>query len=158
MSPKSHPRKLPSLEIAKEQAKRLRHRLRVEEGQVVGHSQALEILSKIYGYRDWNTLHAAIGNRPPTCPVSPGDRVKGRYLSQEFSGEVRGVTHQGAERYELILHFDEPVDVVTFDSFSAFRQRVHCTIQANGKTPRKTSDGRPHLELYFDPEAIQLEE
>ena len=49
----------------------------------------------------------------------------------------------------MTLNFDEPVDVVTFDSFSAFRQRVNCTVDETGRTAAKTSDGRPHLELEW---------
>ena len=49
----------------------------------------------------------------------------------------------------MTLHFDEPVDVVTFDSFSAFRQRVNCTVDETGRTAETTSNGRPHLELEW---------
>ena len=52
-------------------------------------------------------------------------------------------------RYRLTLDLDEPVDVVTFDSFSAFRKRVHCTIDETGRTIEKTSNGRPHVELAW---------
>ena len=51
------------------------------------------------------------------------------------------------DRFRITLHFDEPVDVVTFDSFSAYRQRVTGTIDSTGRTAEKTSDGRPHMEL-----------
>ncbi len=138
---------LPSIEAAKAQAKRLRATL-AADGNPVGHSRSLELLAHQYGYKDWNTLHAAIGNRPPPSPVAIGQRVRGRYLSQPFDGEVIGVLALATPgRFRVTLHFDEPVDVVTFDSFSAYRQRVTCTIDRTGKTAEKTSDGRPHMEL-----------
>ena len=138
---------LPSIEAAKAQAKRLRATL-AADGSPVGHSRSLELLAHQYGYKDWNTLYAAIGNRPPPSPVAVGQRVRGRYLSQPFDGEVIGVLALATPgRFRVTLHFDEPVDVVTFDSFSAYRQRVTCTIDRTGRTAEKTSDGRPHMAL-----------
>lgn len=137
---------LPSLELLKDQAKRLRAKL-AGEGQSLSHAQALEVLAAQHGYRDWNTLYAAAGNRPPACPVQLGQRVEGAYLGQPFAGEVIAARIVSEGRYRLTLAFDEPVDVVTFDSFSAFRSRVNCTIDGAGRTAEKTSDDRPHLVL-----------
>ena len=141
---------LPSLDALKDQAKRLRARF-AAEGETVLHARALELVAAQYGYRDWNTLHAAVGNRPPLDPWMLGSRVRGHYLGQPFDANVLGVQAVGSQpgRYRLTLHFDEPVDVVTFESFSAFRQRVHCTIDGTGRTVEKTSNGRPHLELEW---------
>ncbi len=139
--------RLPSLEDLKDQAKRLRARLE-DDGQPVGHSRSLELVAHQYGYKDWNTLHAAVGNRPPPCPVVLGERVSGQYLGQPFAGEVIGVrTLTAPGRFRVTLAFDDPVDVVTFESFSAFRSRVNCTIDGRGVTPEKTSNGHPHLRL-----------
>lgn len=138
---------LPSLQSLKDQAKRLRARLETD-GTIIGHSKSLELLANQYGYKDWNTLHAAIGNRPPPSPVVLGAEVRGRYLGQSFKGEVIAVAALSApDRFRVTFQFDEPVDVVTFDSFSAFRQRVTCTIDRSGRTAEKTSDGRPHMQL-----------
>lgn len=141
---------LPSLEGLKEQAKRLRNALEAE-GQKTSHSKALELVASQYGFRDWNTLHAAVGNRPPLNPWMLGSKVKGFYLGQPFEAEILGVQAMATQpvRYRLTLHFDEPVDVVTFESFSAFRQRVHCTIDETGRTVEKTSNGRPQVELFW---------
>lgn len=148
MRPLSTP--LPSLDTLKDQAKRLRARF-ADEAQPVSHSRALELIAAQYGFRDWNTLHAAVGNRPPFNPWMLGSRVRGTYLGQPFDAEVIGVqaltTQPG--RYRMTMHFDTPVDVVTFDSFSAFRQRVNCTVDETGRTLEKTSNGRPHLELEW---------
>lgn len=138
---------LPSIEDLKAQARRLRATL-AADGTQVAHSRALELLAHQHGYKDWNTLHAASGNRPRPSPVSVGDRVGGRYLGQPFKGEVIGVQALAApERWRVTLQFDAPVDVVTFASFSAYRRRVTATIDRGGRTAEKTSDGRPHMEL-----------
>lgn len=137
---------LPSLDALKAQAKRLRASL-AESGTPVSHSKSLELLADQYGYRDWNTLHAAVGNRPPAPPVMLGQQVMGTYLKQPFTGEVIGVSEIAGERYRVTFQFDEPVDVVTFDSFSAFRRRVTTVIGRDGKTVERTSDGAPQLQL-----------
>lgn len=139
---------LPSLDALKDQARRLRTRL-AAEGETIGHSRSLELIAAQYGFRDWNTLHAAVGNRPPFNPWMLGSRVKGRYLGQAFEGEILSVQALTAQpgRYRLTMKFDEPVDVVTFESFSAFRQRVTATVDETGRTIEKTSNGLPQLEL-----------
>lgn len=138
---------LPSIGELKSQARRLRNKLEAN-GSPIGHGQSLELLAHQHGYRDWNTLHAAAGNRPPACPVVLGQKVRGHYLGQPFEGEVLGVqAFAHGDRFRVTLLFDEPVDVVTFDSFSSFRKRVSCVIGHDGKTVEKTSNGRPHLSL-----------
>ncbi|SLN76797.1 glyoxalase superfamily protein [Oceanibacterium hippocampi] len=138
---------LPSLEDLKDQARRLRAEL-ARSGQDISHGRALELIASQHGFRDWNTLHARVGNGPPVCPVKPGDRVAGQYLGQDFKGEVVGVQIlAGASRYRIAVHFDEPVDVVTFESFSNFRRRVSCTIDETGRTQERTSNGKPHMVL-----------
>ncbi|MBP1885414.1 glyoxalase superfamily protein [Sinorhizobium mexicanum] len=141
---------LPSLDALKDQARRLRSRL-ASEGEQISHSKSLELVAAQYGYRDWNTLHAAVGNRPRFNPWMLGSRVKGHYLGQAFNAEILSAHAISAEpgRYRLTFKFDEPVDVVTFESFSAFRQRVTATIDETGRTVEKTSNGRPHLELEW---------
>ncbi|WP_455270119.1 glyoxalase superfamily protein [Rhizobium herbae] len=141
---------LPSLDALKDQAKRLRAGL-ATDGQDITHSKSLELLAAQYGFRDWNTLHAVVGNRPPLNPWMLGSRVKGHYLGQPFEATILGVQAVTAQpgRYRLVLDFDEPVDVVTFESFSAFRKRVQCTIDETGRTVEKTSNGRPQVELAW---------
>ncbi len=136
---------LPSIEELKQQARRLRSGL-ADDGDFISHSESLELIARQYGMRDWNTLHAAAGNRQRP-PVAAGDRVKGRYLGQAFDGEVIGVQSLSQGRTRVTIEFDNPVDVVTFDSFSAFRRRISATINTDGKSTEKTSDGAPHLVL-----------
>ena len=141
---------LPSLETLKDQAKRLRNRL-AQEDQTISHSRALELIAAQYGFRDWNTLHAKVGNRPPLNPWMLGARVSGTYLGHPFTAEVISVQalQNRPGYYRLTMKFDEAIDVVTFESFSAFRRRINCTIDETGRSPSKTSDGRPHVELSW---------
>lgn len=138
---------LPSLEQLKDQAKLMRGAL-ANKGGVLSYSEALEIIARQYGYRNWNTLHAACGNRPVNIALKSGDKVRGAYLGQPFSASVIGVqSHASQGRLRVTLHFDAPVDVVKFDSFSSFRQRVTCTLNPNGRTSERTSDGQPQVQL-----------
>ncbi len=134
---------LPSLDAAKAQAKALRTSL-LATGQDITHSQSLELLAKSLGFRDWNTLHAKIGNGPHP-PVALGQLVEGHYLKQPFVAEVLGVTRLSDGRYSVVLDFAEAVDVVTFDSFSNFRRRVTKIVGCDGRSFDRTSDGQPHL-------------
>lgn len=137
----------PSIEALKGQARRLRAKLS-SDGEPITHGKSLELLAHQYGYKDWNTLRAIAGNNPPPCPASLGTRVRGQYLGQAFEGEVIGVQAiTSQDRFRVTLRFDEPVDVVTFGSFSNLRRRVSCVIDSSGKTTEKTSNGRPHMQL-----------
>lgn len=139
---------LPSLDALKDQAKRLRDTLG-RQGTAINHSKALELIAAQYGFRDWNTLMGAIGNRPPVRSYNIGDRVTGHYLGQMFTGTIVAVqTLTSAHgRYRVAFVFDEPVDVITFESWSAYRKRVTCTLDEEGKTVEKTSNGQPHMVL-----------
>jgi hypothetical protein len=139
--------KLPPLDDLKGEAKRLRAS-RAAAGKPVGHSKSLELLAHRYGYRDWNTLHAAVGNQPPPCPVKAGDTVSGTYLGQPFTGTVIDVdVLDQPDTFRVAFDFDEAVDVVTFESFSNLRKRVSCTIDSDGVTSERTFDGQPHMRL-----------
>ena len=141
---------LPSLPVLKDQARRLRVSLEAA-GHATSHCRALELIAHQYGFRDWNTLHARLGNRPRLSPYTIGARVAGSYLGQPFTGEVlsAGVFENDPTRLRLTLKFDNPVDVVTFESFSAFRHRVNCVVDDTGRSQAKTSNGRPHVELAW---------
>ena len=105
------------MENLKQQAKRLRTQMGVDSTAIT-HSQALELLAHQYGYKNWNTLHAASGNQPPGPPVSIGSIVSGRYLGQPFTGNVISVAELGqGERYRITVNFEEPVDVVQFEGW-----------------------------------------
>jgi len=139
--------KLPPLGAVKDQAKALRSALS-REGTAISHSKALELIAHQYGYKDWNTLHAAIGNRPPASPIAIGRAVSGRYLGQPFQAEIIGVqAFQTTNRFRVTLNLDAPIDVVTFDSFSSFRKRINCTVDQYGVSAERTSNGEPQMVL-----------
>ncbi|MEM6409800.1 MAG: glyoxalase superfamily protein [Pseudomonadota bacterium] len=138
-------RALPSLAAAKAEAKALRERL-TAAGTSLGHSQALERIAQIHGFRDWNGLHAAIEIQRPTG-WRAGDRVTGRYLSQPFAATILASERAGAGWFRLTLRFDEAVDVVRFESFSSFRKQIRVNVGPNGQSKERTSDGVPHVAL-----------
>jgi len=135
------------------QAKAHARELRAEaaqRGESLSHARALEAVAHKLGYRDWNTASARLSNQADV-PIQVGERVSGRYLKQPFEGRVHGVRElAGGMGYEITLHFDEPVDVVEFDSFSGLRQRVSVMISEEGISWNKTSDGVPHLIVQRD--------
>ncbi len=139
----------PTIEELKSQAKRLRQAMEAR-GTAISHSATLELVAQQHGSRDWNTL-AAMAKRPneePIAAVSVGSPVRGRYLNRPFTGKVLALAGQsGGGLHKITIHFDEPVDVVTFESFSAFRQRINAQVDGNGVSPRRTSNGVPHLVL-----------
>ena len=129
---------------AKARAREIRAEL-ASAGTSISHSEALEWVAKELGFRNWNTASARLSNMPEVV-LQVGDQVAGRYLKQGFEGRVLAVREMaGGSAFEVTLEFDEPVDVVEFDSFSAFRKRVTATVSSGGVSFSKTSDGVPHL-------------
>lgn len=138
---------LPTIAALKDQAKRLRSALETN-GQRPSHSAALELVAKQHGFKDWNALSARARINAPPPPFSVGQAVRGAYLGQAFTGRIRGVAVlSGDNQFRLTIEFDEAVDVVTFESFSAFRKRVNVVVDRAGVSPKKRSDGVPHLKL-----------
>lgn len=129
---------------AKAHAKSLRSAL-AADGTVVGHAQALELVARQNGARDWNTLSAKLAKTDPP-PFHLHQRVQGQYLGQPFKGEITALSSSGIY-YSVTVRFDEPVDTVTFDSFSNMRRVVRSVVDLDGNSIRKTSNGTPHLIL-----------
>ena len=137
---------LPSLDRLKQQARALRQSLE-RSGRSISHCQSLELLAHQHGCRDWNTFHAALGNRPDT-PYFVGQKLTGIYLGKDCSGEIIAVRSIGGDRhFRLTIRFDKPVDVVTFAGWSSFRSQINATVDRGGRTAEKTSNGAPHLVL-----------
>lgn len=132
-----------TIDDAKAQAKSLRAALQAQ-GTAISHAQALELIARQHGARDWNTLHArlALRNSPPELALS--DRVHGRYLGQSFTGRIIGLSGPASHR-NVSIRFDVPVDVVRFESFSNLRRQISATINERGRSHRHTSDGEPQL-------------
>ncbi|MBK8196893.1 MAG: hypothetical protein IPK75_00890 [Acidobacteria bacterium] len=134
--------------FTREQAKARARDLRAElasAGTPISHAQALERVAAELGYRDWNTASARLSNEPDV-PFQVGDHVAGAYLKQPFKGRLLAVREiGGGAAYDLTIRFDEPVDVVEFESFSNFRTQVRITVSADGISTFRTSDGEPHM-------------
>ena len=120
-----------SLPELKAQAKSLRTAL-AATGHAVSHSQSLELLAKQHGFRDWNTFHARIGNEAAPA-FALNQRIEGRYLYQPFRGEIIGIRAMASNtRFAVILRFDTPVDVITFEGMSNFRTQVQAVVNSEG--------------------------
>jgi len=138
---------LPSIEAPKGQAKRLRVELE-NGGPSIDHNRSLELLTRRHGYKAWNTIQAAIGNQPQSRPVALGQRVSGHHLERPHEGDLIGVKKLTAPgRFQVSFDVDEPVDVVTFQSFPSFRKRASCSAGTDGMTVEKTSNEQPRLRL-----------
>lgn len=136
----------PSISTLKSEAKVLREE-RARTGTPLGQGQALEEVARKHGYRDWNTASAVLPERI-AIPVQVGQRVAGSYLSRPFTGLVLGVqVLSDMQHYQVTVKFDVPVNVSKFVSMVHNRQRVTATIDANGISPARTSDGEPHMRL-----------
>lgn len=133
---------------AKAQAKALRAAL-LAQGQTFSHAQALELVARQHGAKDWNTLHARLARRDAPPALALGDRVRGRYLGQPFTGRVIGLSGPAGHR-QIEIRFAHPVDVVRSGLFSNLRQRVRATLDATGRSHRRTSDGAPQLVVERD--------
>jgi hypothetical protein len=136
---------IPSAAQAKDQARRLRTQM-AEDGASIGHAKSLELVAHQHGFRDWNTMFAAIGNGPPKG-WAIGDKVSGTYLSQPFAGHVVSISIVRPDWFRLELQLDEAVDVVTSDGFSNFRSRIRGVIGPKGHSLERTSDGQAHLQI-----------
>lgn len=135
-----------SLDDLKSQARSLRQAL-TASGHAVSHSQSLELLARQMGHRDWNTLHATVGNTQPS-PYQLGQQIRGTYLGQRFTGEIIGLREMAdGARYHVTLRFDAPVDVIRFESMTNLRSQITAIVDRRGVTAEKTSDGQPHLVL-----------
>lgn len=127
---------------AKAQAKALRVALG-ENGTVISHAQALELVARQNGAKDWNVLHARLAAAEPEI-FRLGQEVRGSYLGQAFTGRIIALARP-AGQFRLTIQFDTPVDTVRFEGFSNLRRRVSGTIGLDGRSVRKTSDGVPQL-------------
>lgn len=135
-----------SLDALKKQAKALRQSL-AQTGHEITHAQSLELLAKQHGHRDWNTLHASIGNTPAPI-IQLGQRVAGRYLGKPFAGTLIRVSDIGhGARYQLTVRFDDPVNISKFASMEINRRQVNATVNRDGTTTEHTSDGTPHMQI-----------
>lgn len=143
---------LASLAEAKAYARSLRRDM-ASTGDHITHARALEITAERMGYKDWNTLSARLGPSQTFHPML-GDKLRGIYLKQPFIGRLIALSERnGGAYFQVAIQLDEPIDVVQFESFSAFRTRLNATLDKRGQSPSRTSDGEPQmviLETFSD--------
>lgn len=139
---------LPTAAQAKALAKRLRAKMS-GDGSSLGHAQSLERIAHQYGFRDWNTMSAAIAKAPQHAWMI-GDRVTGEYLSQPFKAHILSVSETDPGWYQVELQLEAAVDVVTSEHFSNHRKRIRGVIGPKGHSTERTSDGAPHLQVFLD--------
>lgn len=137
--------KLTTISQAKKEAKQLRAELQLS-GESISHSRSLELIAQRHGFRDWNTLSAAIASQAPECWVV-GGKVRGKFRGHSFEAELLSLTPVRPGWFQVSLKLDQAVDVVSFESFSNFRHRVNGVVGPEGSSKEKTSDGQPHLIL-----------
>ena len=136
----------PSAQTLKSEAKALRAQ-RELAGENLSHGAALEQVAKAHGYRDWNTARAALPDRV-VSPWQVGQRVKGLYLDQPFTGMLIGVQLLGnMQNYTVTIQFDAPVNVTPTFMFAALRHRVVSTIDIHGTSNASRGNGNPQLVL-----------
>lgn len=136
----------PSAQTLKSEARALRSQ-REQAGENLSHGAALEAVAKAHGYRDWNTARAALPDRV-VSPWQVGQRVKGLYLDQPFTGMLIGVQLLGnMANFTVTIQFDAPVNVTPTFMFAAMRHRVVSTVDINGISIAMRGNGNPQLVL-----------
>ncbi len=133
---------IPSRDVLKAQAKRLRADMKTN-GTEMTHAAALETVAHQWGMRDWNTLAAKAGANE--IHWHPGQRATGRYLGHPFTGVIKAARLASSGFWSLTVRLDEAVDVVESELFTSLRQQINTTVNADGKSPQKTSNGQPHM-------------
>jgi len=122
----------------KAQARRLRTALS-DDGHAVGHSRSLELVARLHGARDWNTLAAAPQPNTTSAPFAIGERVTGTFNDSPAQGRVIGLSETiKPDLWRVTVAFDPPVDVVTSKLFSSERRRIQMIIGAEGRSRRLT--------------------
>lgn len=136
----------PSAHTLKSEAKALRAQ-REQAGESLSHGGALEAVAKAHGYRDWNTARAALPDRVAS-PWQVGQRVRGLYLDQPFTGMLMGVQlHGNMQSFTVTIQFDTPVNVTPTFMFAALRHRVVSTVDIHGISAAMRGNGNPQLVL-----------
>lgn len=135
-----------SAQTLKSEAKSLREE-RAKAGETLSHGAALEAVARSHGFRDWNTARAALPDRV-AVPFQVGQRVKGLYLEQPFTGMLIGVQLMSdMQHYTVTVQFDQPVNVTPTFMFAAYRHRVVSTIDIHGTSSAQRGNGHPQMVL-----------
>ena len=76
-----------------------------------------------------------------------GGVVKGRYLGKAFTGRVIAASERGPKHHALTIAFDKPVNVSESALMEVPRKRINATVNTEGRSISRTSNGQPHLVL-----------
>ncbi len=122
----------------KHQAKILRDGLS-GEGLTLGHGRALEMIARIHGARDWNTLNARPAQTEAAKSFSLGAAVEGTVHGKPAKGRIVGLEETvNPDLTRMTVHFDPAVDVSTSDLFEAKRARITMVFGKDGRSKRLT--------------------
>lgn len=97
--------KEPSKEQIKERAKFLREVLREKHKIELPHGHALEVLAKVFGYKDWNTASASSTDGRPAEPVETR-------ATTESVKPIAAKFHTVGELKEFLSKFDDETKLV----------------------------------------------
>lgn len=142
--------RLPSLEVVKRHAKRLRAALE-ETTVTLSHAESLEMIARQWGFSDWNTLCAMIKKQNSPSRLKIGDDISGEYLGQVFHAMIVDLVPLADEEiYIITLAFDKPLTVSNAHTNENLQNRITCTIGPGGKTVEKQACGAPVLQIHFE--------
>lgn len=121
----------------KAQARHLREQLRAD-GIALTHARALELVAKMHGHRDWNTLSAAApSNKPQTAAFHLGQNVDALVHGKPGKGRIIGLEETiNPDVLRLTVQFNPAVDMSTSAHFSAKRTRVTMEFGRDGRSKR----------------------
>ena len=121
----------------KAQARHLRDGLGAD-GIALTHGRALELVAKMHGHRDWNTLSAVSHNPKPEAPVFHlGQNVDALVHGKPGRGRVIGLEETiNPDVLRLTVLFNPAVDMSTSEHFSAKRTRVTMEFGRDGRSRR----------------------
>ena len=121
----------------KAQARHLRDQLGAD-GVALTHGRALELVAKMHGHRDWNTLSAVSQTvKVETPEFQLGQAVDALVHGKPGKGRIIGLEETiNPDVLRLTVQFNPAVDMSTSAHFSANRTRVTMEFGRDGRSKR----------------------
>ena len=121
----------------KAQARHLREQLGAD-GIALTHGRALELVAKMHGHRDWNTLSAAApSDKPQAAAFHLGQNVEALVHGKPGKGRIIGLEETiNPDVLRLTVQFNPAVDMSTSAHFSAKRTRMTMEFGRDGRSKR----------------------
>lgn len=79
---------VPTTEQLKARSKHLAKLLQEKYGLKVSHGHCLDVVSQLFGHKDWNTASATLPSEPNTAPATDGLHTLAEYFNQGYSLSV----------------------------------------------------------------------